>query len=233
MEIINYRPGSDLKPELSIILSSPNKVHMGNLITQMVKKEKDVIEILYPLEAVENIPQAYNEMLSQVNSGNVVFIRDGWIPITVPWVNMIIEGLVKDNMVGVIGTSWISIHAPLWNIVLQNKIFGTVMVMPQTKNGKPLLYKYEQAPARVVCLDGGLIAMSNPFSRRFDETLKYFYDIDLSMRIHLETGKVRVLPILMQSNELSLSLDSKVNAALIQFRNKWESKCPYVKLEEV
>jgi hypothetical protein len=205
---------------------------LSNVVTQLSKKEKDVTEILYPLEEVDNIPQAYNQMLSCVSSTVVIFIREGWIPALAIWVDMIKEGLRKYDIVGTIGTSWLSTHAPLWGVVRQDKIFGSVMVMPEAKNGKPLLYKYEQAPAQVVCLDGGLMAIRNPEYLRFDETLKYFYDIDLSMRMHLDGRQVMVLPILMQTNELAIPLTSKVNVSLIVFRSKWESKCPCVKIEE-
>jgi hypothetical protein len=232
MEILKSRPGQRNKPNISIILSCPNKVHIGKLVAQMTNEEKDMVEFICPEKEVENIPKAYNEMIPEADSGCIVFLNNNVIPTIDGWLQMIIDSLNKYDMVGAIGTSWISTHAPLWNVVRSDRIYGTIIVMPSSKGGKPVMFKYEKPPAQAVCLEGSLMAIRNPSVLRFDEYLNSFYDIELSMRHHLEHHKVWVLPIPIQSDSLFVSLNSKSNASLIMFRNKWCDKFPYIKIEE-
>jgi hypothetical protein len=232
MEILKLRPGQHNKPDISIVLSCPNKVHIGKLVAQMTEEEKDTVEFIYPEVEAENIPKAYNEMIPEADSGRVVFLKDNVIPTIDGWMQMIIDSLNKYDMVGAVGTSWISTHAPLWNVVRFDRIYGTIIVMPSSKGGKPIMFNYEKPPAQAVCLEGSLMAIRYPSVLRFDESLNSFYDIEISLRHHLEHHKVWVLPIPIQSDILFENLNSKSNASLIMFRNKWSDKFPYVKIEE-
>ena len=186
------------------------------------------MEILFPSEVVDNVPEAYNVLIQKADSPNVVFFRDGCYPLGTDWVTVLLEQLKKSSVVGAFGTKFISTHAPILTAMDPKYIYGSFMVDVAPR---PLMFKYEKPPTRVVCVDGAMLAF-NGMSMAFDETLKYFYDIDFSLRVHQLGKNVSVADIPIGVDEVFVGINPKVNTSLVLFRRKWEGIKPYILLEE-
>lgn len=213
-----------LDKKILYIVSSKDRVNIKQIKENVARFSK-----LYAIEVVlvENkgdfgLDEVYNQVIKDnPNYDYYIFAHDDIAIIDDKWLDKILKGLQKYDIVGVAGGVIFDPMHGMWSSSL-SPVISSGCVAHKERNGKYVYTNYG-LEKEVLTVDGCFMACKNSVVKdiQWQAYNKFhFYDIDFCLKAHDKGYKIGVTPIAIAHNS-SGQYNEKWLQALGKFREQW------------